>query len=373
MEQENHENIERTAEKQAGSHGLLSDIGNWIRNSFNVDTDSIYKQPENDEEKLRIKKIRKITAIEFYASLFGTFGLMWLMWWPGVIAGNDLMVNTSFVLIGLIGVWAILISPFHYKLEKGITYRPGYLGLNYEQNGWTAFFEERGFGSVKRHLIMLKEGDEKYAKTNNFVSFYIMLSLILTCLHEIKILRGIVGAVGVSDPIYVDYVCYVSASIVYTAIAVCLFGYGTFQAGAWKDTGDKDKLKKFLLIVPQGIIAFLSIWILWGWGLRISEDGVWTTRLADATTMYQTIGDNFFNPENPMGLALLLILFIFGVGWFVVKYIITGILVRADNLKTAMYQFVYIAAISTVIISVVWCIFTIDSLQPYIHNYLAII
>ena len=223
MEQENHENIERTAEKQAGSHGLLSDIGNWIRNSFNVDTDSIYKQPENDEEKLRIKKIRKITAIEFYASLFGTFGLMWLMWWPGVIAGNDLMVNTSFVLIGLIGVWAILISPFfHYKLEKGITYRPGYLGLNYEQNGWTAFFEERGFGSVKRHLIMLKEGDEKYAKTNNFVSFYIMLSLILTCLHEIKILRGIVGAVGVSDPIYVDYVCYVSASIVYTAIAVCL-------------------------------------------------------------------------------------------------------------------------------------------------------
>ena len=87
-----------------------------------------------------------------------------------------------------------------------------------------------------------------------------------------------------------------------------------------------------------------------GW-VGISEDGVWTTRLADATTIPNN-GDNFFNPKTRWACPLL-ILFILGVGWFVVKYIITGILVRADNLKTAMYQFVYIAAISTVIISVV--------------------
>lgn len=351
-------------------NGVINDIGVWIRNTFKVDTDRIYKQPENEEEEKRIQKIKKINMIEFYASLFGVFGLMWGMWWPGIIAENDTIVTISFVLIGIIGIWGILISPFfHYNLEKGLTYRKGYLGLDYEQNGWTAFFEERGLGSLKRHLSALK--DEKYRRIATFVSLYVMLTLIIVCFDDMDYLKDMAKAVGVSQEPYVGYVTYISASIAYMVVAILLFGFGTYQAGAWKDTGDKDNLKRFLLIVPQGVITFMGIWLLWGWGMSIDDSSQWlpSNNLADLATIYQTIGDNFANPENPMGIALIVILFAFIIVWFIVKYIAVGVLIRFDNLKTAMYQFVFISVIATVVIFIVWGIFTIDAIQPYVQSH----
>jgi hypothetical protein len=335
-----------------------------------VDTNQIYKKPENEEEEKRINKIKKINMIEFYASLFGVFGLMWGMWWPGIISGNDTIVTVSFILIGIIGVWAIFGSPFfHYKLEKGLTYRKGYLGLNYEQNAWTAFFEERGFGSIKRHLAALK--DEKYRKIATFVSLYIMITLVIVCFDDMDYLKDIAKMVGVSQSPFIEYVSYVSASIVYMIIAIILFGYGTYQAGEWKATGDKDNVKRFLLIAPQGIIAFMGIWLFWGWGMNINNEGQWTpsNNLTDLASMYQTIGDNFANPANPMGIALIINLICFTVVWFLVKYIAVGILIRFDNLKTAMFQFVFISIIATVVILIIWGVFTIDEFQPYMQSH----
>ncbi len=355
---------------QAITNKVIKDIGTWITHSFEVDTAQIYKKAENEEEERKIRKIRKINMIEFYLTLFGVFGLMWGMWWPGIISDNDTIVTTSFVLIGLIGIWGIIISPFyHYKLEKGITYRKGYLGLDYEQNAWTAFFEERGFGSIKKHLESLK--DDKYRKTATFVSLYVMITLVIVCFDDMDYLKDIAEFVGLSQEPFLSYIIYLSASIVYMVVALLLFGFGTYQAGAWKDTGDKDNIKRFLLVVPQGIIAFMGIWLLWGWGMNINNAGHWypSNNLTDLATMYQTIGENFANPQNPMGLAMLAIFVAFVVVWFLVKYVVVGIMIRFNNLKTAMFQFVFISIIATVAILIVWGVFTLDAIQPYVQSH----
>ncbi len=114
----------------------------------------------------------------------------------------------------------------------------------------------------------------------------------------------------------------------------------------------------------------MGIWLLWGWGMNINNSGQWQSAnyLTDLATMYQTVGDNFANPENPMGIGMIVILIAFVVVWFLVKYVVVGILIRFNNLKTAMFQFVFISIIATFTILFVWGIFTLDAIQPNVQS-----
>jgi hypothetical protein len=80
--------------------------------------------------------------------------------------------------------------------------------------------------------------------------------------------------------------------------------------------------------------------------------------------------DNFWNINNPMGLVVMGILGIFVLAYFLFKYIGLGIVIRFDNLKTASYQFVYIAIMTIIVVAIMNLIMQIPSVNDYIvaHN-----
>lgn len=348
---------------------ILKDMGAWLNTAFRTDLDEIYREPENDEDIRAIEKIRKFNRIEFFSTLLIMFGAMWGPWWMGILQDDSTLELVGYSILGIVGIWALFISPFiHYKIERGYTYRPGYLGLDYEQNGWTAFWEERGFGSLKRHWDENLK-DEKMKKVVNFTSLYGVLTIILMLFDDLDYAEDIAGFVGLDSTPLTGYAIQVSMSTIYMGLTLILVVYGTYLAGQWEDTGNKDGIKKALLIVPQTIIAFTSVLVFWGFGIDYQDDGSWTAVWTDQATAFQTAMDNLSNPEQPVGLFLALMVVLVVIIFFLYKYIVSGILIRFDNLKTALFQLVLICTIGIVIIMATWAVMTIPVVDQYIQDH----
>lgn len=348
---------------------VFRDAGNWLKTAFKTDLDEIYREPENDEDVEAIRKIQKFNMIEFFATLSIMFGAMWGPWWLGILNDNSTLEYIGYGILGVVGIWALLISPFvHYKFERGYTYRKGYLGIEHEQNGWTAFFEERGFGSLKRHWDENLK-DEKMTKVVNFTSLYGVLTIILMLFDELDILEDIADMVGLDATPLVDYAVQVSMSTIYMGVTMALLIYGTYLAGQWKDTGNKDGVKKALLIIPQAIIAFTSILVFWGFGIDYDNDGSWTAVWADPATAFETTLENFWNTSQRVGLFLFIMVVLVVVIFILYRYIVSGILIRFDNLKTALFQLVLICGLGIVIIMATWAVMTIPAVDQYMQDH----
>jgi hypothetical protein len=345
---------------------ILKDIGSWLKHVFDVDTPSFYKEPENDAERQKIIKIRKINLIEFFLTLSLVVFAMWVPWWQGILQDNSTLQLSGYILIGLVGIWGLILSPFyHFYLEKGFTYRKGYLGLDYEQNMWTAVFEERGLGSIKKHWdVNLK--DAKMRKIVTFVSLYVTFTIIVMAFGEMGQIRDIAVMVGIPKDINAQYAAQGVLIGAYQGLATLLLIYGTYQAGQWKNTGDKDGLKKFLLIGPQAIINFVGIWLYWGFGINFNKEGKWSAIWDNAVVANQTIVDNFWNAENPMGVFVFLFAVLVAGIYLFMKYIGVGILIRFDNLRTSMFQFIFVSTVALIVIILLREIMAIPSVNEYI-------
>ncbi len=347
---------------------LWKSLGKWVKSIFAVEESlqRIYKEPENEEEKKKIAKLRKINLIEFILSLALVFTFMWAIWWVGIVKDNDKLVQTSYILIGVVGVWGILFSPFfHYWLEKGYTYRKGYLGLDYEQNYWTAWFEERGFGSLKKHWeINLKKRKRK--KLVNFMTLFVMLSLVLVLMDDLDYAMDLAEALGVEDEQTRFHTAITAVVWAYQLVGILMLIYCTYLAGSWEDTGHLDKIKKTLLILIPAIVAFMGIWVTWGFGLDFHGDGSWSVGGNWETTayMYQSTMTN-----GKTALFVVVFFILLFVVWFLLKYVFIGMLIRFDNLKTASYQFLFVSVIAVVVILSVYGILASPGLQDYVLSH----
>ncbi len=341
----------------------------WLKKLFAAEEalEKIYKKPKNDDEEAQIKKFRKINLIEFILSLTLVFTFMWAMWWVGIVKDNDNLITTAYILIGLVGLWGLLISPFwHHYIEKDYVYRRGYMGLDYDQNYWTAWFEERGFGSLKKHWeINLKK--DKRKKQVNFMTLFVMLTLIIVVLDDLDYAMDLADILGIKDQTKQFYSAITVSVWGYQAIALIMLAYCAYLAGSWQNTGNMDKIKKSLLLLIPGLFAFMGIWITWGFGLDWNSEGVATVKSNWVSTaeIYQTTMGNW---KTAVFVGIFFVLL--GVVWYLLKYVFIGILIRFDNLKTASYQFLFVSVISVIIILSVWGILTSPGLQDYIieHN-----
>ena len=359
---------DETSLKEAFAN-LGHDIKTWLKQAFVTDLDQIYKTPENEEEEARIKKIRKVNLIEFLVTLFGLFIIMWTLWWQGVRieysdpALGETLQFIAFTLIAIIAVWALLFSPFfHYKLENGMTYRKGYLGLDYEQNGWTAFFEERGFGSLKRHQDD-NLADAKTRTSVNYMMLIVLLTIILVMFDDPRNMRDFAAVLGVTVEADQFTSGLVAIVIAYQIIGVILALYSAYLAGNWEPTGSNDLLKRLFLLIFGGFVAFCGILTPHGFGINFDKMGGWSAdgRWTDLGTMYQT------TVETPaMLLTVVVFLAFLGLLWFLGKYFFVGILIRFDNLKTAIYQFILVSIAAVIMILLVWWILTLPAVNDYV-------
>ena len=237
--------------------------------------------------------------------------------------------------------------------------------MDYEPTPWTAFLEERGFGSLKQYWqTVLKE--RKGRRIANFITFYVIFSVIMYLMFEFGTLTKIAKALGVSDSTMQNYSAITAITWTYQIFAVVLLIYASYSAGQWENTGDKDGIKKFLMVIFPALIAFLGIWFMWGFGISINPSGAWTASWASTATVYQMAFDNFWSLTNPMGMVVLAVLGIFVLFYFFMKYLALGIVIRFDNLKTAAFQWLYIAVITVILIAVLNGIFLIPAVNDYV-------
>jgi hypothetical protein len=342
------------------------DISSYLKTMFKDDLDQIYKTPESDLDRQKIQQIRKINLIEFISTLGIVVFAMWVPWWQGILQDSNTLQTIGFAIIGVVGIWGILISPFyHYHIEKGYTYRNGYLGLKYNQTPWTAFFEERGLGSlVQYRKVFLK--DAKGKKIATLMTLYVLMTIVMWFMQDFGVAEDIADMFTLTNDTMRDYAAITGVMWVYQGVAVCLAVYSIFQAGQWQNTGNKDGLKKFWLIFPPAMFCFLGMWFAWGFGISFNQQGTWNATWASPATMFQTVIDNFWNPSNQMGAAVLTFIAIYILAYFLLKYLILGLVIRFDNLLTASFQLIFIVLLTIVVVSILNIIMGTPSVNAYI-------
>lgn len=331
-----------------------TNIKDWIKQYLDVEGANhgvgVYKDPESPEEAQQIKALKKASFIEFCVALGVLMVAMWAFWDLGARRDIPALEYTGYGIIVVLAIWALFISPIvHFKREGALVYRPGYLGIHYQMNKWTAFFEERGLGSPKVYYDYVRK-DPRHQKILAFLTYYFVIGALALATQEIDDIYGVFSWIGMAD---VNGMAAARGSFIVLGATISL-GYlvvALWVAWTWEATGQHDLRNKVLLVVP--ILAICVGWVLAAGGFTsqvtdaayiqsIQGSTATATSLAAADMNYlrkafwltPEVAGTFF-----VALALVVVISVLFVGFLFCFW------VRFDNLRESGHDVLFIAVL----------------------------
>ncbi len=253
-------------------------------------------EARHDREEIIKKKIRVGSAIELFVFFsMVLFGLWGLYWYWGERVGNDTVMLIGIAVLGFLLIWAIFLSPyFHYKLERGITYRGkqdnlGYVGL-----------EDRGIGSWKKYHEVYKH-DPKFRRLLMVVSGLTLLGLSGFGIQQEDVVIDLFDGIGVPAYAAVGNFC-----VLYMVVSALLLVY-CMKILQFPDRKDSERGKKRI----YSLLFFVLLA-----GLNIGSLGILYDNSAMITQLFTTFEWSHVLATVVMLVLLALILVILNFLWF---------------------------------------------------------